>query len=169
VKTLLYAVTDIDSGEVVGYFTAPESVSPDEFRQTLTDQELTVESVGDTHQYTTPDALVTLFRRPAAMRPCRNCDTLTDHPWGVCPKCFRDPATNNCEECGDHSPGIPYVPQTKGHWEPQIHFKGKWGSFYDDPNEKVFATEGAAWACARRCYPDTEHLSAMVRVVFVPE
>lgn len=42
------------------------------------------------------------------MNPCRNCDTPTDHPWEVCPKCFRDPATNNCEKCGKHLSGIPY-------------------------------------------------------------
>lgn len=42
------------------------------------------------------------------MNPCRNCDTPTDSPWEVCPKCFRDPATNNCEKCGHHLSGIPY-------------------------------------------------------------
>lgn len=73
------------------------------------------------------------------------------------------------EQTENPAQSVAEVPAPKGHWEPQIHFKGKWGGFYDDPNEKVFATEEAAWACARRCYPDTEHLSAMVRVVFVPE
>lgn len=42
------------------------------------------------------------------MNPCQNCDTPTDHPWEVCPKCFRDPDTNNCEKCGKHLSGIPY-------------------------------------------------------------
>lgn len=42
------------------------------------------------------------------MNPCQNCDAPTDHPWGVCPQCFRDPATNNCTECGTHLSGIPY-------------------------------------------------------------
>lgn len=42
------------------------------------------------------------------MTPCQNCDTPTDHPWGVCEKCFRDPDTNNCEKCGKHLSGIPY-------------------------------------------------------------
>ena len=60
-------------------------------------------------------------------------------------------------------------PAIKGQWEPQIHHKGKWGGFYDDPNEMVFATEEAAWNCARRCFPDTEYLSLMVQVVFVPD
>ena len=36
------------------------------------------------------------------MNPCRNCDIPTDHPWEVCPKCLRDPATNSCEECGQY-------------------------------------------------------------------
>lgn len=42
------------------------------------------------------------------MNPCRSCNAPTDHPWEVCPKCLRDPATNNCTECGNHLSGIPY-------------------------------------------------------------
>lgn len=73
------------------------------------------------------------------------------------------------EQTGIPAQSVADAPAPKGHWEPQIHFKGKWGGFYDDPNEKVFATEEAAWACARRCYPDTEYLSLMVQVVFIPD
>jgi len=56
----------------------------------------------------------------------------------------------------------------QGHWELLVFNKGMWSPIHDDPNEKTFVTESQAWGCARRCYPDTEHLSAMVRVVFVP-
>ena len=58
---------------------------------------------------------------------------------------------------------------TEGSWHLQIQFNGGWASIYDDPNEKTLATEERAWDCARRCYPDTEYLSLMVRVVFIPK
>lgn len=40
---------------------------------------------------------------------CKNCDAPTEAD--VCPTCYRDPATNNCTECGKHLEGInyPYV------------------------------------------------------------
>ena len=73
------------------------------------------------------------------------------------------------EQTDNVARSVAELPTPKGHWEPQIHHKGKWEGFYDDPNEKVFVTEERAWDCARRCYPDTEYLSLMVQVVFVPE
>lgn len=56
----------------------------------------------------------------------------------------------------------------QGHWELRALLRGEWSPIHDDPNEKTFPTEERAWDCARRCYPDTEYLSAMVQVVFVP-
>ena len=54
----------------------------------------------------------------------------------------------------------------KGSWHLQIRLNGGYASIYDDTNEKTFATEERAWDCARRCYPDTEHMT--LRVVFIP-
>jgi hypothetical protein len=56
-----------------------------------------------------------------------------------------------------------------GRWHLQIPLNGGFASIYEDPNEPNFSTESRAWEVARNCYPDTEHLSAMVRVVFIPD
>ena len=42
------------------------------------------------------------------MQPCRSCDKLTMNDNAVCNECYRDPATNNCTECGKHLDGIQY-------------------------------------------------------------
>lgn len=73
------------------------------------------------------------------------------------------------EQTKNSAQSVAEVPTPKGRWHLQIRLNGGYASVYDDPSEKTFPTEESAWACARRCYPDTEHLSVMVRVVFVPE
>ena len=39
---------------------------------------------------------------------CWSCGKLTTNTNGVCDTCYRDPATNNCTECGKHLDGIRY-------------------------------------------------------------
>lgn len=50
------------------------------------------------------------LERAMKYTPCKNCEAPADDD-GVCSKCRRDPAINNCTACGRHLSGInyPYV------------------------------------------------------------
>ena len=56
-----------------------------------------------------------------------------------------------------------------GRWHLQIRFNDDWRSIYENSSEMTYATKERAWEVARRCYPDTEHLTLMFRVVFYPD
>lgn len=63
--------------------------------------------------------------------------------------------------------GMSYEPvqDTLELWECQIFNQGRWERFHDGDGVSQFPSPDKAWDCARRCFPDTEHLSSLVRVV----
>ena len=101
----------------------------------------------------------------------------------ACPSCYRKmPCTMACAIEGDLSEnGVDFGSHARcddcgpepeeasaGGWILEVNHIDHWRRVDRADNPAPFASEGEGWEFAKAMYPDTEHLSAMCRVVEVP-
>ncbi len=102
----------------------------------------------------------------------------------ACPSCYRKmPCAMDCTieadlsengvdfgshaRCDDCGPEPEEEPATVSGWVVEVNHFNHWRRIDRADNPAPFATEGEGWEFAKSVYPDTEHLSAMCRVVEV--